>query len=122
MRRVKKSFFSAIARPLLVFMVILSAFTIVWIRSTVVSLEYSINNLEKKKMQAMRESKLLAAEKANLLSIEKLEKVASNSFVIPDRVKVVQVKQAGIKEPQKVALSVEEGVFSPRRMIKKIMD
>ncbi|TAN43261.1 MAG: hypothetical protein EPN22_10565 [Nitrospirae bacterium] len=122
MRRVKKSFFSMIARPLLVFMVVLSAFTIVWIRSTVVSLEYSINSLEKKKMQALRESKMLAAEKANLLSIEKLEKVASNSFVIPDRVKVVQVKQAGMKEPQKVALSVEEGVFSPRRMIKKIMD
>ncbi|MBF0329116.1 MAG: hypothetical protein HQL10_08150 [Nitrospirae bacterium] len=122
MRRVKKSFFSMIARPLLVVLVILSAFTIVWIRSTVVSLEYSINNLEKKKMQALKESKLLSAEKANLLSIEKLEKVASNNFVIPDRVKVVQVRQGWVKVPQKVALSVEEGEFSPRRMLKKIMD
>lgn len=122
MRHRKKSWVLAAIKPLSVFLLVLSVFTIVWLRSSVVSLEYSINTLEKKKIQLMKDTKLLAAEKSNLLSMERFEKVAANSFVIPDRIKVVHVKKLKDKEPQKVALSAEDGNFRPGKLFRKIMD
>lgn len=81
-----------IMKPLSVLALLFSVFLMVWLKSSVVSLEYSISSLEKKKTELMRERKLFAAERANLLSVERFQNVAANGFEFPDRVKVVYVK------------------------------
>ncbi len=95
-------------KPLSIAMLLLSIFSIVWLRSSFVSLEYSISSLEKKKSVLMKDRKMLAAERASLLSVERFEKVAGNStvnsgFVFPDRVKVVYVKKAKDNEPYRAS-------------------
>ena len=109
-------------KRLLVLLVILSVFAIVWLRSGVRSLEYGLSSLEKKKQQLMKENKLLAAERANLMSFERFQKTADEGFVVPDRIKVVYVKKAVEKAPLKVALAGRGSYFSPKNLLKKIMD
>ncbi len=98
----------AILKPLSIAMLLLSIFSIVWLRSSFVSLEYCISSLEKKKSVLMRDRKMLVAEKASLLSVERFEKVTGNSainggFTFPDRVKVVYVKKAKDNEPYRAS-------------------
>jgi cell division protein FtsL len=95
-------------KPLCIVVLLLSIFSIVWLRSSFVSLEYSISSLEKKKSVLMKDRKMLAAERASLLSVERFEKVAGNSnvngrFTFPDRVKVVYVKKAKDNEPYRAS-------------------
>lgn len=78
-------------KPLSVVVLLAMVFGLVWLRSTVVSLEYSLCQLEKKKIDLARDKKLLAAEKARLISAERLGQAANAEFVFPDRVKVVAV-------------------------------
>jgi hypothetical protein len=95
----RKNKIIAMLKPLSIVMLLISIFSIVWLRSSFVSLEYSISSLEKKKTVLMRDRKMLAAERASLLSVERFEKVAANGFTFPDRVKVVYVKKARDNEP-----------------------
>lgn len=90
-------------KPLSIVMLLLSIFAIVWLRSSFVSLEYSISSLEKKKAALMRDRKVLAAKRASLLSVERLEKFAASEFSFPDRVKVIYVKREKDKEPYKAS-------------------
>lgn len=97
-----------ILKPLSIVMLLLSIFSIVWLRSSFVSLEYSISSLEKKKAVLMKNRKMLTAERANLSSVERFEKVAGNGivngrFTFPDRVKVVYVKKAKDNEPYRAS-------------------
>lgn len=92
-----------ILKPLSVVILLLSIFSIVWLRSSFISLEYCISSLEKKKSLLMKDRKVLIAERASLLSVERFEKVAANGFVFPDRVKVVYVKKAKDNEPYKAS-------------------
>ncbi|MBA4348374.1 MAG: hypothetical protein C0415_00070 [Thermodesulfovibrio sp.] len=107
MRHRKKNRLTGILKVLSVLLFILSIFTVVWLRSSLVSLEYKISNLEAKKTQMMKEKKKLAAERAALLSIERFEKVAAigTHFAFPDRVNVAYVRKARDKGPFKVSLS-----------------
>lgn len=98
----------AVLKSLSIIMLLISIFSIVWLRSSFVSLEYSISSLEKKKAVLMRDKKIFAAERASLLSAERFEKFVSNStvsggFIFPDRVKVVYVKKAKENEPYRAS-------------------
>lgn len=108
----KQNRFVWLLKPLSVMAVLVSVFGTVWLRSSVVSLEYRLSSLEKKKAGLMREAKTLMAERASLLSVERFENVAMNGlgFTFPDRVKVVYVKKAGDNEPRKASLSADGGV------------
>ncbi len=86
-----------------IILLLVSVFTIVWLRSSFVSIEYSISSLEKKKTSLMRDRKALAAERASLLSVERFEKVAGSGFSFPNRVKVVYVKKEKDKEPYRAS-------------------
>ncbi|MFO0752301.1 MAG: hypothetical protein U0411_03120 [Thermodesulfovibrionales bacterium] len=111
MRYRKESFFVRFLRWTSVAALLFSFFAIVWLRSSVVSLEYSLSRLEKKERDLAREKKTLVAERANLLYVGRLEAVAANGsgFVFPDRAKVVYVKKAPKKEPYAVALTMPRG-------------
>lgn len=81
-------------KPASILLLLFLIFGIVWLRSSVVSLEYSLSGLEKKRAELMRERKTLSAEQANLLYIGRLRSVAFNGIGLgfPDRVRVVYVK------------------------------
>lgn len=108
----KQNRFIWMLKPLAVTAVLFSVFATVWLRSSVVSLEYKLSSLEKKKMGLMREAKTLLAERAGLLSVERFENVAMSGqgFTFPDRLKVVFVEKAGGNEPRKASLSANGGV------------
>ncbi|MBI3591960.1 MAG: hypothetical protein HY099_00465 [Nitrospirae bacterium] len=102
----KRNRFACLVKPFSSVLLLFLIFGIVWLRSSVVSLEYSLSNLEKKKMELTRDKKALMAEQANLLYIGRLESVAANGAGLgfPDRVRVVYVKKAKNKEAYRASL------------------
>ncbi|HXX80562.1 MAG TPA: hypothetical protein VEI46_03385 [Thermodesulfovibrionales bacterium] len=93
----QKSTASCLVKPLFVVVLLGGIFAIVWLRSSILTMEYSIGELECKKMERLREAKMLLAERAMLLSMQKMEKTAVRSLglVFPDRTRVVYVRGAG---------------------------
>lgn len=87
--------FSFIFKPLLVVLLLFCVFGIVYIRSNVLTLEYNLGELEKKKMEYVRERKTLLAQKTSLLAFGKLESYlhVKHGFVMPDRIKVINVSK-----------------------------
>lgn len=82
-------------KPLFLALLICGIFSIVWLRSNITSMEYRISELENKKMDRLRETKMLMAERAFLLSMQKVERTAVRDLglVFPDRTRVVYVKE-----------------------------
>ena len=106
----RRSMVSYIVAPLSVALLLCGIFGIVWLRSNLISLEYGISELEKKRLDNLRETKMLIAEKSALLSLQKVEKTAALNLglVFPNRTKVVAVKEkdsgpirASLETPQK---------------------
>ena len=101
-----KILFAAFLKPLIIVLLLFGLFGIVYLRSSVVKLEYTIGALEKEKMEHLRERKMLLAEKTSLLSFEKIEASLSKSqgFVLPDRIRVIHVKKQEEASPYRTAL------------------
>jgi hypothetical protein len=101
----RTSMVSYTIKPLFVILLLCGLFGIVWLRSNFISVEYTIGELENKKVDRLREAKMLMAEKASLMSMHKVEKTAVRDIglVFPDRKKVVYVKEKNVG-PQRVSL------------------
>ena len=97
---------SCIIKPVLIVLLVFGVFSLVYLRSGFVKLEYSIGDLEKKKMEYLRERKILLAEKSSLLSFEKLEAAYNENegFILPDRVKVIHLSKEKRYLPYKTSL------------------
>jgi len=97
---------SFILKPLCIALLLFGVFGLVYLRSSVLTLEYTLGDLEKKKMDYLRERKMLLAQKTSLLSFEKVEASFSNSsgFVFPDRIRVIHVKKQKGSLPYKASL------------------
>ncbi|MEW6067062.1 MAG: hypothetical protein AB1610_02015 [Nitrospirota bacterium] len=82
-----------IFHSILIVSLLLGMFGMVYLRSGIVELEYHIGDLEKTKMDYLKERKMLLAEKTNLVSFERLEAFLSRSkeLSLPDRVKVAHL-------------------------------
>lgn len=96
-----------ICKPLLVLLLIIGVFGLVYLRSSCVKIEYSLGDLEKKKMNYLKERKMLLAEKTKLLSYAKLEASHSDSegFSLPDRrMKVIYLAKQKKSLPYKASL------------------
>jgi len=106
----QRNMLSYVIKPLLVVFLLCGLFGIVWIRSSFISLEYTISELENKKADRLRETKMLLAEKASLMSMYKVEKTAMRELglVFPDRTRVVYVKESA-EGPQKASLDTAAG-------------
>jgi hypothetical protein len=107
MMRRKESRLVGWLKPLSIALLLFMIFTIVWLRSSVVSLEYTLSRLEKKGAELAGDRKTLLAERSNLLYVGRLENSSADGggFSFPDRVKVVYVKKAKDREARKVALT-----------------
>lgn len=81
-------------------------FSIVWLRSEVRTLEYTIAQIEDQKMKIIKERKALMAEKASLLSIQSVRNLSEgkNVLVFPDRAMVTYVKKDEISAPYRASL------------------
>jgi hypothetical protein len=91
---------------LLIILLIISVFCLVYIRSGVLKLEYSLGELEKAKMERLKERKSLIAKKTSLISFKKLETSLNkdNPFVLPDRIKVIHIDKQKRYMPYKTSL------------------
>ncbi|MEW6052520.1 MAG: hypothetical protein AB1552_01860 [Nitrospirota bacterium] len=98
--------FSFILKPVAIAFLIVCVFGVVYLRSSYLKVEYSLGDLEKKKMSCLRERKMLLAEKTSLLSFAKLETSGNGSggFILPDRVKVVHMNKHKRQLPYKASL------------------
>jgi len=101
--------FPGVMKILVLTLFLCGLFGIVYLRSSVIQLEYTIGTLENIKMNQLRERKMLLAEKTSLLSFEKIEASLSGSqgFIMPDRFRVVHVKKHGKISPYRTALETE---------------
>jgi hypothetical protein len=106
MRKGILSMLSFIVKPCLVILLIFGVFGVVYIRSSFLRLEYSLGELERKKMNDLKERKILLAEKISLLSFAKFEgdQMGNDSFILPDRIKVIHVDRQKRYLPYKASL------------------
>jgi hypothetical protein len=118
MRRAKSNsnVLSFIVKPLCIIVLLLGLFELIWLRSNIVTVAYDLRNLEEQKMDALKDMKLLLADRAKLMSLEKIDaslKADGNrgkekyntEYVFPDRIKVVHIKQEKGPKPFRVSLS-----------------
>ena len=90
----QRNMVSYVVTPLCIALLLCGIFGIVWLRSNLISLEYGISELEKRRLDNLRETKMLMAERSALLSIQKVEKTAALDLglIFPNRTRVVSVK------------------------------
>lgn len=74
--------------------IVVSIFFMVWMRSSIKSLEYKLGELQQRQHTLMKERRNLLAKKDNLLSIAAIDHVAIKKmgFAFPDRTRVIYVK------------------------------
>jgi hypothetical protein len=91
----RKSVLSYCIGPSCVTLILCGIFGIVWLRSNFTTLEYHISKLEHRKIDELRETKMLMGKKASLLSLHRPDKAGTVrlGMVFPDRAKVVYVKE-----------------------------
>lgn len=104
-RRAKRDKRWKLIRFAFFFCVFLGVFTLIWLRTTVVDLEYELSDLERQKVALIREGRLFSAEKANVYSIEKIEETAVKrlGMKVPERDQIYFVQQTTGAAPYKVS-------------------
>ncbi len=102
--------------------IFIGAFTLIWLRTTVVNLEYELSQLTDQKKELNREGKLILAEKAGFYSAERVEEVAIKrlGMSLPKREKVVFVKKTTGAIPYRVSAKSVPGSSLPVRQAGRI--
>lgn len=97
----QRNVFSFFFVPFCVLVFLFGIFVIVWLRSGVRTVEYSISMLDNQRKEILKERKLLMAEKASLLSIQNIKSRSDGklSMVFPDRMQVIYVKKDSLGTP-----------------------
>lgn len=117
--KTNQNMLSFLYKPLCMVLLLFGLFGLIWLRSNVVSLAYELRSLEEKKIAALKDMKSSLAERASLMSLEKIdasfkgsvqrETVYANSgYVFPDRVRVVHIKQNRRPESLKASLEIRK--------------
>jgi hypothetical protein len=104
--RRKKSLFLRLTTPLLVVFLCVNIFGLVWLRSQITSTEYRIGQLQKEKVEALKEEKFLYAKMSSMFSIQQVT-TRGLELRFPDRRKVVYVKRDKGGVPYTASLSTE---------------
>lgn len=91
----RRSMLLYIIKPLFVIFILCSIFATIWLKSSLVTIEYQISSLENKKMEKQREMRLLVAERAEHLSFQKIKLItAKEGLSRADRTRVLIVKRS----------------------------
>lgn len=105
-------------KPLCVLLMLAGLFSLIWLRSSIVSMTYSLRDLEERTMEARKDMKILLAERSSLMSVSKVTAslneplhntltaagTPENGYVTPDRTRVVMVQKNRTAEAQKASL------------------
>lgn len=105
-------------KPLCVLLMLAGLFSLIWLRSSIVSMTYSLRDLEERTMEARKDMKILLAERSSLMSVSKVTAslneplhntltaagTLDNGYVTPDRTRVVMVQKNRTAEAQKASL------------------
>jgi|NGEPerStandDraft_6_1074524.scaffolds.fasta_scaffold207884_2 hypothetical protein len=99
----------SVLKALSLALLVILVFSVVWLRSSVTTIEYKLSDLEKKKTEALREQKTLVAQKAGLMALTRVETsdLAGYGFSFPERKKVVYVKGTGYEAPSRVSYNAQ---------------
>ncbi|GAB4483061.1 MAG: hypothetical protein OHK006_02990 [Thermodesulfovibrionales bacterium] len=115
-RRRSSALFTYVYRPVCVMLIVAGLFGLVWLRSSFVSAAYELRTLEEKRTEALKEMKLLQAERSRLMALSNIDggmrknvEHASAGFVFPDRVRVIHVQKSGAPETHKASLKLSDG-------------
>ena len=110
MRKGHMDILSFILKPLLIILLIFGVFGLVYLRSSFLKIEYSLSDLERKKMNCLKDRKMLLAEKISLISFVKLEDShgSSDGFIFPDRIKVIHISNQKKYLPYKTSLEKKQ--------------
>lgn len=94
-RRMKRTGGWFLLRLSILLYLIAGLFSLIWLRTTIVNMEYEIGELNTQKVVLLREEKLLMAERASLYSAMKIEDIATNGLGmnLPDRENIYYVKR-----------------------------
>ena len=97
---------SLLFRGFLVILLIIGGFAVVYLRSSFITLEYSVASLEKQKNSFLKERKMLLAQKSGFLGFDKLGASLNKGqkFIIPDRLRVIHIQKAQRYLPHKASL------------------
>ncbi len=109
---------SLLYKPLCVVILLSGLFGLIWLRSGVVTIAYDLRNLEEKKMDSLKDRKILLAERAKLMSLEKIDasfrgnlqadtKLAAGDNMFSNRVRVIHIKRNSVPGTYKVSLEGE---------------
>jgi hypothetical protein len=105
-------------KPLCIAFLLFGLFALIWLRSGVTTVAYDLRNLEEQKNTALKDEKILLAERAKLMSLEKLDvSYRTNSrdeggyadYVFPDRTKVVHIAKSRGPQPYQASFNVGNG-------------
>jgi hypothetical protein len=102
----RRSIVSRLAVPFMVVVLCVGIFGLVWLRSQTISTEYRIGQLEREKIEALKEEKALYAQMASLLSIQEVAR-SDMDLEFPDRQRVVYVRRDTGDVPYKASLRRE---------------
>jgi hypothetical protein len=106
---------SLLGKPLCVALLLIGLFGLIWLRSGVTTVAYDLRTLEDQKMGARKETKILLAERAKLMSLEKLDASFRTDtrgekkfadYVFPDRARVVHIARSRGTETYRASLDV----------------
>lgn len=86
--------------------IVLCLFAMIWLRATVVNLEYEIGELDKMRADLMRARKMAVAQRANFYSTGKIENVALKrlGMTMPERQNVYYVKRRLVAGPYRASM------------------
>jgi hypothetical protein len=101
-----RSIYSRLVVPVMVTVLFASIFSLVWLRSQTTSIEYRIGQLEREKVEAIKEEKALYAQMSSVLSIQEVAR-RDMDLQFPDRQRVVYVKRDKGDVPYKASLRTE---------------
>jgi hypothetical protein len=108
---------SLMYKPLCVMLLLAGLFFLIWLRSSIVTFTYNLRSLEELTMEARKETKILLAERAKLMSFAQVSssirdtvqgenKFGDGGYVTPSRTKVILVKKSRGPEPYKTSLEI----------------
>ena len=118
-RRSQNDLLACIYKPVCIILVLFGLFSLVWLRSSVVSISYDLRTLEEKKTASLKEMKMLLADRAKVISLASIgssfrgqgnrdAKHVSSSYVFPDRVKVIHVTRTKGPDVYKASYKAEK--------------
>ena len=123
MHRSNNDFLEFMYKPFCIIILLFGLFGMVWLRAGVVSISYDLRNLEEKKMEALKDRKMLLADRSKVISLANISstlqsqgqrqdsgdyKRVSSGYVFPDRVKVIHLKKRTGPETYKASLEIKK--------------